>query len=115
MKATDIRVFIPSKDFEVSKAFYCAMDFKMEPATDDLVIFSNGHCTFFLQRYYDEQFSKNLMMQLIVADIEAAFATIVAIAGNDHKYQPIQQESWGKVIYLWGPAGELWHITELEK
>jgi hypothetical protein len=53
------------------------------------------------------------MLQLIVLDIQEAFVTISSIKGFDIKYQPIKTEPWGKVIYLWGPSGELWHVTEL--
>lgn len=53
------------------------------------------------------------MMQLIVQDIDKAFESISAIELFEVKHSSIEQESWGKVIYLWGPSGELWHFTEL--
>lgn len=53
------------------------------------------------------------MLQLIVPDIEEAFATVSSIKLKGIRYEPIKSEPWGKVIYLWGPSGELWHITEL--
>ena len=53
------------------------------------------------------------MLQLIVKDINAARNQIESMGDLLGKYEPIKQEPWGKVIYLWGPAGELWHITEL--
>lgn len=113
MQVSDIRPFVPSKDYEQSKSFYQALGFSMSYASEDLSIFTLGPCTFFLQRYYNEAFANNLMLQLIVADIEEAFARISGISDMEIRYQPIKQESWGKVIYLWGPAGELWHITQL--
>jgi hypothetical protein len=115
MQMLDIRTFIPSKDYETSKAFYQALGFSCSDASEDLSIFQNGSCTFFLQRYYNEEFANNLMLQLIVADIKEAFALISSLQGFDIRYRPIQQEHWGKVIYLWGPAGELWHVTQLNQ
>lgn len=115
MQAFDIRTFIPSKNYEISKAFYQALGFSCSDASEDLSIFHNGPCTFFLQRYYNEEFANNLMLQLIVADIEEAYALIATLQGFDIRFQPIKQEHWGKVIYLWGPAGELWHVTELNR
>ncbi|WP_371257866.1 hypothetical protein [Pseudoalteromonas sp. '520P1 No. 423'] len=53
------------------------------------------------------------MVQLIVLDINDVFNQISNIEGFDIKYEPIKSEPWGKVIYLWGPSGELWHITKL--
>lgn len=53
------------------------------------------------------------MLQLIVPDIEIAFAIVSSIKSKNIRYEPIKSEPWGKVIYLWGPSGELWHITKL--
>jgi catechol 2,3-dioxygenase-like lactoylglutathione lyase family enzyme len=113
MQPTSIRPFIPSKNYEESKSFYQALGFTMDYATDDLSIFHRGPCTFFLQRYYNEEFANNLMLQLIVSDIDEAFAVISGIQGINVRFEPIKNERWGKVVYLWGPAGELWHVTEL--
>jgi len=73
---------------------------------------SNGRCTFFLQRFVNEELASNLMMQLSVLDIQEAFNGISNIKGFNIRYEPIKEEHWGKVIYLWGPSGELWHVTE---
>mgnify|MGYP007079443023 CR=1 FL=1 len=53
------------------------------------------------------------MLQLIVGDIKEAYGVVSKITDSDTKHSEIKQERWGKVIYLWGPSGELWHITEL--
>ncbi len=113
MKVNHIRVFIPSKDYAVSKSFYQALGFEMDDATDDLCLFQNGDCVFFLQNYYNQQLAENLNLQLIVDDIDEAFKIIADIECSGIRYEPIKQERWGKVIYLWGPAGELWHVTQL--
>ena len=112
MQVDDIRVFIPSKNYNISKSFYQALGFKMDYVTDDLSLFENGECTFFLQRFYNEELAKNLMFQLSVLDINKAFEVISSIDGFDIKYEPIKTEHWGKVVYMWGPSGELWHVTE---
>jgi hypothetical protein len=53
------------------------------------------------------------MLQLVVPDIEKAYEVLSKIKGFNTKCDPIKNEPWGKVVYLWGPSGELWHITEL--
>jgi hypothetical protein len=113
MNVKDIRPFIPSKDYEESRSFYLALGFKMEDAGSELSLFTKGDCTFFHQKYYNEEFAKNLMLQLIVQDINEALTVIPGIQKIEVKHSPIKQEHWGKVIYLWGPSGELWHVTEL--
>lgn len=113
MKIDNIRVFVPTKDYEQSKSFYQALGFLVEPASNDLSVCTNGTCTFFLQRFYNSEFANNFMLQLIVPDIKQAYQTVSNLSGFDIKFDPIKNEPWGKVIYLWGPAGELLHITEL--
>lgn len=113
MKVDDIRPFLSCINYEISQAFYQALGFTVEYVTDDLALCINGRCTFFLSRSDSEEYTKNIMFQLIVLDIEEAFEVISSIKGFDISYQPIVIEHWGKIVYLTGPSGELWHITEL--
>lgn len=113
MQVEDIRVFIPSKDYQISKTFYQSLGFKLTEANKELSILQRGNSTFFLQNYFNQEFAENLMMQLIVTDIEEAFNTISGLEIENIRYEPIRNERWGRVIYLWGPSGELWHITQL--
>jgi predicted enzyme related to lactoylglutathione lyase len=115
VKVDDIRVFIPSKDYQISKSFYQSLGFKMDYVNDDLSLFENGECSFFLQNFYNEQFATNLMFQLSVLDIDEAYKIISNLEGFNIKHEPIKIERWGKVVYLWGPSGELWHVTEFRK
>jgi hypothetical protein len=115
LQVDDIRVFIPSKVYEVSKSFYQALGFSMEYVSDELSLFQNGECSFFLQDFYNEQLARNMMFQLCVVDIDEAYEAIVSLKMWDIKFEPIKVEPWGKVIYLWGPSGELWHVTELNR
>ena len=114
MNAVDIRVFMPSKDFDVSTEFYADLGFTHEPVTQDLSLFQNGECTFFLQRFYEQKFAENLMLQLCVLDIEVAFE-LAENARHKGKITPIQDERWGRVFYVWGPSGELLHVTQLKQ
>jgi hypothetical protein len=112
VKIDDIRVFIPSKDYEISESFYQALGFEMDYVTDDLALFENGDCSFFIQRFYNEDLAHNLMLQLSVLDINEVFEVIPSLDNFDIKYAPVKTEPWGKVVHLWGPSGELWHVTE---
>ena len=112
MQVDDIRVFIPSKNYEVSKSFYQALGFNMDYVSEDLSLFENGDCFFFLQRFYNQELANNLVLQLSVIDINEAYDRVIGLEGFDIKFNPIQEERWGKVLMLWGPAGELWQITQ---
>lgn len=114
MEISEIRSFIPCKDYAKSKTFYRSLGFEAESAGADLTIFTKDGCTFFLQnKIYSEEFSQNLMLQLIVKNIDEAYYLVSNLDDSDIKYSEIKEERWGKVVYLWGPSGELWHITEL--
>ena len=90
MQVEDIRVFIPSKDYEVSKSFYKSLGFSMAEANENLTIFENGCSTFFLHRYFNQQFAENLMLQLIVTDIETAFKMISGLNNPHIRYEPLK-------------------------
>lgn len=113
MDVTDIKAFIPSKDYKVSQAFYTEIGFHPEFVSDDLTLFQNGDCLFFLQRFYHKALASNFMLQLCVSDIDAAYG-LCSKAQYKTKISAISLEPWGKVFYLWGPSGELLHITELQ-
>ena len=114
MKVSDIRPFIPSKDYQTSIEFYSDLEFSSDYVTDDLTLFENGNCTFFLQRFYNQQLCENLMFQMCVVDIESTFK-VANSARHKQKITAIENERWGKVFYLWGPSGELWHVTQLAR
>lgn len=112
MDVIDIKAFIPSEDYEVSKSFYSEIGFTPQYVSEDLTLFQNGACFFFLQRFFNADLATNFMLQLCVPDIESAYSLCLQ-SKHKTKITPIQQEAWGKVFYLWGPVGELLHITEL--
>ena len=112
MNVIGIRSFVPSKNYDESLSFYAEIGFNSEYVTDDLTLFENGECVFFLQRFYNEELANNFMLQVCVTDIYDAFE-LCTNSKYKTKITPIRQASWGKVFYLWGPVGELLHITQL--
>ncbi len=114
MQTTNIKAFIPSNDYAVSQRFYTEIGFTPEYVSNDLTLFQNGECVFFLQRFYNQELARNFMLQICVTDIQDAY-NLCAKSTSKTKITPIQQEPWGKVFYLWGPSDELLHITQLGK
>ena len=112
MQAVEIRAFVPSKDFQESKAFYSAKGFEITAISDDLALCTIGQCGFYLQNYYHKEFAENLMLHLTVDDINEFSALLATKENENTRFNPVEDVPWGKVLYMWGPAGELWHITE---
>lgn len=63
------RPFLPTKDLAHSCAFYEALGFR-KVFQGDVAIFAVGATSFILQRYYDEAWAKNAMMQVLVDDLD---------------------------------------------
>lgn len=107
--------FIPAKDFAASVRFYEEL-FTVNWRTDSLCQIQAGHSKFLIQNYYQAEWAHNSMYQLTVDDAAAIWETLkssgVLTRHGDVRAQAPKEESWGRVIYLWGPAGELWHLTQ---
>lgn len=112
MRVDDIRVFIPSNNYQVSQSFYQALGFETEYVSESLTLCQNGDCSFFLQDFYNRDLANNFMLQLVVADVQAVYDQVTTLTDFGCRFEPIKNERWGKVFYLWGPAGELLHVTE---
>jgi hypothetical protein len=85
----DLRAFVPAKDFELSKAFYEAIGFTKTWEDPGMAEFRIGSNRFFLQNYYHEGRAKNCMLNLVVQDVSAWWAHILA-AGLVDKFPGVR-------------------------
>lgn len=110
------RPFLPARDFEISKRFYEALGF--EKLLDGAVaIFRAGSSEFILQRYYQEDWAGNFMMQLMVDDLDAWWSHIVeldlAATFDVRPPRAPEMQPWGlRTVYVVDPSGLLWHIVQ---
>jgi len=110
------RPFLPAKDFDVSKAFYEALGFE-KLLDGEVAIFRMGSSGFILQRGYQKVWAENFMMQLMVDDLDAWWTHIIALdlPGRFNVQAPRApaMQPWGlRTVYVYDPAGVLWHIAE---
>jgi catechol 2,3-dioxygenase-like lactoylglutathione lyase family enzyme len=111
------RAFLPTKDFDVSKAFYSDLGFELALEGDDVAIFATGESEFLLTRFYQMDFAENFMMQILVDDLDAWWAHISSLdlptryAVRNPKEPAIQP--WGlRIAFVVDPSGVLWHFAE---
>ena len=102
-----IRAFLPAKDFETSKSFYESLGFR-KLLDGDVAIFGVGESAFVLQRYYQQEWAANCMMQLMVDDLDAWWAHIEKLdlprLFGVPKPQPPAVQPWGlRIVYLVDP------------
>jgi len=116
-KVRALRVFVPSKDHEVSTRFYEDLGFEAVWSGHGVTEMQIEGFSFFLQNYYQKEWADNFMIQLVVADLDAWWRHIVekdlvarydGVRAAEPRVQP-----WGlREINLIDPAGVLWHIAE---
>ena len=110
------RPFLPTRDFDKSKAFYEALGFK-KLLDSEVAIFAVGGGGFILQQYYQKEWAENSMMQLMVDDLDGWWKHIEAL-DLPHTFgtpapKPPAMQPWGlRIAYVVDPAGVLWHIAQ---
>lgn len=117
LAVSDVRPFVPSKDFEVSKAFYAALGWTVKWSEDGLALLQNGDHRFYLQRYYTKEFAENMMLHVTVADARACADQIQSLLSSGRfpgaRVAQPKKESYGALVtYVWDPSGVLLHLAQ---
>jgi catechol 2,3-dioxygenase-like lactoylglutathione lyase family enzyme len=110
------RPFLPTKDFDASKAFYEALGFQ-KLLDGDVAIFAAGQTSFILQHLYDEKWAGYTMMQLMVDDLDKWWVHIESLDLPKRfgvpPPKPPTMMPWGlRIVYVVDPSGILWHIAQ---
>jgi hypothetical protein len=71
LQVTEIKAFVPAKDFARSQQFYKDIGFTMASVGGGVAYFHADHASFLLQDFYVDTCADNFMMHLLVKDIEA--------------------------------------------
>ncbi len=117
LKASDIKAFIGSKDFVLSRDFYVAMGFKLNFETGDIAELELGNCRFDLQDYYQRQWCENSMLHITVEDAEAWHRNAQNVLasrtyGAARVKAPEMQDYGALVTHVWDPVGVLLHFAQ---
>jgi catechol 2,3-dioxygenase-like lactoylglutathione lyase family enzyme len=110
------RPYLPTKDFDLSKAFYEALGFE-KLLDGDVAIFRAGRGEILLQRYYRKEWAENCMLQLMVDDLDAWWRHIQSLDLPGRfgvaAPKPPAMQPWGlRVAYVFDPSGVLWHVAQ---
>ena|SRR5688500_6279 len=74
-----MNVYVPAKDFEMSKRFYTALGFELTEAWGGSFDCRLGNSLFRLQHYYVKDWANNFMLQFHVDDASAWYDHAKAI------------------------------------
>jgi predicted enzyme related to lactoylglutathione lyase len=117
LKATDVRTFVPAKDFAVSKAFYTALGWKLTEITEKLALIELAERRLYLQDYYVKEWAENFVIFIAVEDAQAWHDHISAALEErsylDARVLPPKEEDWGALTtHAIDPSGVLIHFTQ---
>lgn len=116
LQVTEIKAFVPSKDFELSKQFYLDLGFKMASEGGGVAYFHFGHASFLLQDFCAEGLADNFMMHLLVTDVDAWRVQVErsgVLATYGVKITDTEDQPWRmRDFCLFDPSGVVWRIAQ---
>lgn len=116
LHVTEIKAFVPAKDFELSKQFYKDIGFTMASEGGGVAYFHFEHGSFLLQDFCSEGLAENFMMHMLVADVDAWWDKInqsEVVSKYGVKLWPIELQPWKmRDFCITDPSGVLWRIGQ---
>lgn len=116
LTSIEIKAYVPSRDFDLSKQFYQDLGFTIVWSAHDLAYLRHGGTSFLLQRFYEKEHAGNFMMHLLVEGVDAWWRHVEA-RGIRTKYgvmtEPPSDKPWGlRDFVLVDPTGVLWRVGQ---
>jgi len=116
LRITEIKAFVPSRDFAVSQRFYRDLGFHMASEGGGVAYFHLGHVSFLLQDFCAEGLAENFMMHLLVEDVDAWWQQVQdsgVVARYGVRCTDIETQPWRmRDFCLSDPSGVLWRIGQ---
>ena len=116
LAVNDVKVFVPSKNYEESLAFYVSLGWKLLWKQDGLSELELHNSRLYLQNYYNKDWANNFMIYINVENAMDWYHHIKNhIDESNYKYarvNPPKKEPHAIVTYAWDPCGVLLHFAE---
>ena len=114
--ARDVKVFVPAKDFAVSRRFYAALGWRENWHHDGgLCEFELAAHRFFLQDFCAKDWAENFMIYVTVDDADAWYEhakRVVEQFEGTRVSEPKDEPHGDRVTYVWDPSGVLLHFAQ---
>ena len=116
LRVTEIKAFVPAKDFALSKGFYRDIGFTLASDGGGVAYFHVGDASFLLMDFCAAGAAESFNMHLLVGDLDAWRRSIVA-SGVVEKYKvtlsEIESQPWRmRDFRLTDPSGVTWRIGQ---
>ncbi len=115
--AQDIKVFVPSRDFDHSLQFYQVLGWLCNWREVGLAEIELAGVRLYLQQFYVREWAENFMIYVKVPDAAAWYHHVAAILRTgdfpEARVNPPKAESYGALVtYVWDPCGVLLHFAQ---
>jgi len=121
LQASDVRSFIPARDFALSQRFYAALGWKTDVVGPGLALVRVADAQhFYLQDYYVKDVAENCMLHLTVDDAAAWHAHVSAVLSGGpfpgaRVQAPARQPYGASVTFVHDPTGVLLHLCQWDR
>ncbi len=118
LKVSDLRPFIPARDFKQSRAFYAGLGWETRDVGPGLALVTLADQQhFYIQDYYLKEMAENSMLHVTVEDAQAWFEHVSSVLGeNDFpeaRVQPPKPQPYGAIVtFVHDPTGVLLHLCQ---
>jgi uncharacterized glyoxalase superfamily protein PhnB len=116
LNVTEIKAFVPAKDFGLSQQFYRDLGFTTASEGGGLAYFRFGSVSFLLQDFCAEGVAEHFNLHLLVEDVEAWWDHVQAsgvVAKYGVRCTELEDQPWGmRDFCLSDPAGVCWRIGQ---
>lgn len=116
MKFISLEPFVPSgKNFDISKQLFVALGFNITWDAGDYIGYERDGCRFILQKYHNDEFAQNLMMNIRVDNVKAFREHVIQNQLAEKfgiQVGEITNMPYGKEVNIIDNAGVCWHFVE---
>jgi uncharacterized glyoxalase superfamily protein PhnB len=116
LNVTEIKAFVPSKDFGLSQQFYRDLGFTTASEGGGVAYFRFGGVGFLLQDFCAEGVAEHFNLHLLVEDAQAWWDHVQAsgvVAKYGVRCTELEDQPWGmRDFCLSDPAGVCWRIGQ---
>lgn len=118
LAASDIRAFIPARDFALSKRFYGALGWEARDVGPRLALVDVGREQhFYIQDYYLKDVAENSMLHVTVENAADWHAHVAAVLqggefAGARVQAPARQPYGATVAFVHDPSGVLIHLCQ---
>ncbi len=121
LKVSDVRPFIPARDFALSKRFYAALGWETRDVGPNLALVKLGDQQhFYIQDYFLKDVAENCMLHVTVEDAQAWHTHMVTVLRSGdfsgaRVQAPSAQPYGASVVFVHDPSGILLHLCQWDR